>query len=141
MMRNLQTRLGSHAPLAVTVFRVVFGLLFTCHGLSKLWGWPLAPGVAFGAWPLYYAGWIELVTGVLIAAGLFTRAAAFIACGQMAIAYLTHLPHGWLPITNHGELAVLYCFGFFLLTVVGGGAYTLDARRRGRGISIDTSRR
>ncbi len=78
--------------MAVSVFRVVLGLLFACHGLSKLWGWPLAPAVPRGHWPLYYAGWIELITGVLIVVGLFTRIAAFVASGQMAVAYFTHLP-------------------------------------------------
>jgi putative oxidoreductase len=131
MARNIEARLSSRSPLAVTVFRVVFGLLFTCHGLSKLWGWPLTPAVPRGQWPLYYAGWIELITGVLIVVGLFTRIAAFVASGQMAVAYFTHLPHGLLPITNNGELAVLYCFAFLLLVFIGGGAYTLDTRRRG----------
>lgn len=133
MTRNIEARLSRRSPLAVTVFRVVFGLLFLCHGLSKLWGWPLAPAVPRGEWPLYYAGWIELVTSVLIVVGLFTRIAAFVACGQMAVAYFTHLPHGLLPITNHGELAVLYCFAFLLLVFIGGGAYALDTRRRAGG--------
>jgi putative oxidoreductase len=130
MMRNVEARLASRSPLAVAVFRVVFALLFFCHGLSKLCGWPLPPAVPFGQWPLYYAGWIELVTGALVAVGLFTRAAAFVACGQMAVAYFTHLPHGLLPITNRGELAVLYCFAFLLLVFLGGGACALDNRYR-----------
>jgi putative oxidoreductase len=130
MTRNLEARLSRQSPLAVAVFRVVFGLLFLCHGLSKLIGWPLAPAVPVGEWPLYYAGWIEVVTSVLIVVGLFTRAAAFVACGEMAVAYFTqHLPHGSLPITNQGELAVVYCFAFFLLIFVGGAAYALDTRR------------
>jgi putative oxidoreductase len=130
MTRNLEAQLSRRSPLAVAVFRVVVGLLFACHGLSKLFGWPLAPAVPVGEWPLYYAGWIELVTSALIIVGLFTRAAAFVACGEMAVAYFTqHLPHGLLPITNGGELAVLYCFAFFLLIFTGGAAYALDTRR------------
>jgi putative oxidoreductase len=130
MTRNLEARLSRRSPLAVAVFRVVFGLLFACHGLSKLMGWPLAPAVSVGEWPLYYAGLIELVTGVLVVIGLFTRAAAFIACGQMAVAYFSkHLPLGLVPLTNHGESAALYCFGFLLLTFTGGAAYALDTRR------------
>jgi putative oxidoreductase len=133
MARNLEARLNSYWPLALAVFRVIFGLLFLCHGLSKLVGWPLNATVPVGEWPLYYAGWIELVTGVLITVGLFTRIAAFVASGEMAIAYFTeHLPHGFLPITNQGELAVTYCFAFFLLIFTGGGAYALDTRARGR---------
>jgi putative oxidoreductase len=131
MARNLEARLNSYWPLALVVFRVVFGLLFLCQGLTKLIGWPVvAHKAAVGEWPFYYAGWIELVTSVLIIAGLFTRLAAFIACGEMAFAYFTqHLPHGFFPIANGGELAVLYCFAFFLLIFAGGGVYALDARR------------
>lgn len=131
MARNLEPRLNSYWPIALTVFRVVFGLLFLCQGLTKLIGWPVvAHKAAVGEWPFYYAGWIELVTSVLIIAGLFTRLAAFIACGEMAFAYFTqHLPHGFFPIANGGELAVLYCFAFFLLIFAGGGVYALDARR------------
>ena len=131
MARNLEPRLNSYWPIALTVFRVVFGLLFLCQGLTKLIGWPVvAHKAAVGEWPFYYAGWIELVTSVLIIAGLFTRLAAFIACGEMAFAYFTqHLPHGFFPIANGGELAVLYCFAFFLLMFAGGGVYALDARR------------
>ena len=141
MAHNVEARLNSYWPIALSVFRVVFGLLFVCHGLTKLIGWPdAAHKAAVGEWPYYYAGWIELVTGVLITAGLFTRPAAFIACGEMAFAYFTqHLPHGFFPITNGGELAVAYCFGFFLLIFVGGGTYALDARR-GRWRSTGTPR-
>ena len=131
MARNLEARLNSYWPIALAVFRVVFGLLFLCQGLTKLIGWPVvAHKAAVGEWPFYYAGWIELVTSVLIIAGLFTRLAASIACGEMAFAYFTqHLPHGFFPIANGGELAVLYCFAFFLLIFAGGGVYALDARR------------
>ena len=131
MARNLEARLNSYWPIALAVFRVVFGLLFLCQGLTKLIGWPVvAHKAAVGEWPFYYAGWIEVVTSVLIIAGLFTRLAAFVACGEMAFAYFTqHLPHGFFPIANGGELAVLYCFAFFLLIFAGGGVYALDARR------------
>lgn len=108
MTRNLEGRLAARSPLAIAVFRVVFGLLFLCHGLSKLIGWPQGPVVPVGEWPAYYAGWIELITGALVVVGLFTRAAAFVACGEMAVAYFwQHFPHGWVPMVNHGELAVL----------------------------------
>jgi putative oxidoreductase len=131
MTHNLEARLSSYYPIALAVFRVVIGLLFLCQGMTKLFGWPdAAHKAAVGEWPYYYAGWIELVTSLLIIAGLFTRPAAFIACGEMAFAYFTqHLPHGFFPITNGGELAVLYCFAFLLLIFAGGGAYALDARR------------
>ncbi|BCO35550.1 DoxX family protein [Mycobacterium heckeshornense] len=130
-MRNLEARLNPYSPVAVAVFRLVFGLLFLCHGLSKLIGWPVGPTVPTGEWPFYYAGWIETVTAGLIIVGLLTRPAAFVACGEMAYAYFSqHFPHGFWPIVNQGELAVLYCFGFLLLVFVGAGAYALDTRRR-----------
>jgi putative oxidoreductase len=139
MARNLETKLNSYLPRALAVFRVIFGLLFLCHGLSKVMSWPVPNIDPVGEWPDFFAGWIELVTSPLIIAGLFTRFAAFVACGEMAVAYFTvKLPHGFIPMTNHGEAAVMYCFAFFLLIFAGGGAYTLDARwARGqwRGVS------
>jgi putative oxidoreductase len=130
--RNLEARLDSYYPIALSVFRVMFGLLFLCDGLSKLIAWPAPDVIAVGQWPEYYAGWIETITGALIAVGLFTRAAAFVASGEMAVAYFTaHLPHGFFPASNGGDIAVAYCFGFLLLVFAGGGPYALDARRGG----------
>jgi putative oxidoreductase len=131
MAQNLEARLDSYRPAALSVFRVIFGLLFLSHGLSSVIGWPAAGHVApIGQWPDFYAGWIELVTGALITVGLFTRAAAFVASGEMAFAYFTaHLPHGFFPINNHGEASVMYCFAFLLLVFTGSGAYAIDSRR------------
>lgn len=132
--RNLEARLTAHSMTALAVFRVVFGLLWLCHGLSKVIGWPVGPAAAAGAYPDYYAGWIELITGVLITIGLFTRIAAFLASGEMAVAYFTvHFPHGFLPLVNHGEEAVMFCFAFLLLLFVGPGAYALDNHRLAAG--------
>ena len=111
MAHNLEARLNSYWPMALSVFRVVFGLLFLCHGLSTLIGWPANTIAPVGQWPDYYAGWIETIAGALITLGLFTRAAAFLAAGEMAFAYFTvHLPHDFFPINNHGEAAVMFCF-------------------------------
>jgi putative oxidoreductase len=141
MTHNLEARLNSYWPIALTVFRVMFGLLFLCHGLSTLIGWPAPFSAPVGQWPDYYAGWIETITGALVTLGLFTRPAAFVACGEMAVAYFTvHLRQGFFPINNHGEAAVMYCFAFFLLIFAGGGAYALDARR-GRWRSTAAPRR
>ncbi|BBZ27475.1 membrane protein [Mycolicibacterium madagascariense] len=129
--RNLDARLTSYAPAILSLYRVVFGLLFLCHGSALLFGWPSGPAAPAGQWPSFYAGVLEFVTGVLITVGLFTRIAAFIASGVMAFAYFTvHLPKGFVPLINGGELSVLYCFGFFLLIFTGAGAFALDARRR-----------
>lgn len=130
-IENLDTRLNQYAPTVLSVFRVIFGLLLLCHASAHLFGWPTGPAASVGLWPYFYAGVIELIAGVLITLGLFTRIAAFFASGNMAFAYFTqHLPTGAIPMTNGGELAVLYCFAFFLLVFTGGGAIALDARSR-----------
>ena len=144
MTQKLDARLTTYSPTAVSLFRIVLGLLFTVHATQKLFAWPLGlpaadgsftgPAVPVGTWPYWYAGIIELVVGLLLLAGLFTRIAAFIGSGEMAYAYFTqHQPKGLWPIANGGELAVLYCFGFLLLVFIGGGAFAVDAvRGRGR---------
>lgn len=132
MTQKLDARLSPQAPAVLSLFRVIFGLLFLFHATSHLFGWPLATAQApVGTWPFFYAGILELITAILITIGLFTRIAAFIASGVMAFAFFTqHLPTGVIPTTNGGELAVLYCFAFFLLVFTGGGAYALDSRKR-----------
>jgi putative oxidoreductase len=78
-----------------------------------------------------FAGFLELVGGLLIILGLFTSPVAFILCGEMAVAYFkAHFPHGFLPLVNHGELAVLYCFIFLYLCIAGAGPCSLDALLR-----------
>jgi len=105
-MPDLSQRWSSYA---YALMRIVVGLLFLCHGLSKLVHFPVPPP---GQMPLlltYTAGPIELVCGTLVALGLFTRWAAFIASGEMAVAYfIVHFPRGPLPIANGGEPAVLW---------------------------------
>jgi putative oxidoreductase len=134
-MTNLDTRLTSFSPQILSLFRIVFGLMYTVHATQKLFDWPIAaPGpIEVGSWPFWWAGLIELIAGLLILTGFVTRFAAFVASGEMAFAYFTqHQPKGLWPIENGGELVVLYCFGFFLLVFTGGGAYALDAMRGGR---------
>lgn len=128
-MNSLYARLDALSPAVLSLFRVVVGLLFTVHGTMKLFGWPGdSASAAVGAWPTWWAGIIEVVAGLLIAVGLFTRPAAFLASGTMAVAYFwMHHPQGWLPIDNKGEGAVLFCFAFLLLVFTGGGKYALDA--------------
>ena len=116
-----------------SLLRIVAGLLFICPGGMKLLGW-------FGGMPvpmtplLYVAGVIELVGGTLILLGLFTRPVAFLASGEMAFAYfMGHFPHGFWPILNHGEPAVLFCFIYLFLWGNGPGPISLDhliSRRR-----------
>ena len=137
MTTNLNHRLARYAPAVLSLFRLVYGLFFAAYGSMLLFSWPVRPTwpVQVGAWPGWYAGLIELVTGLLIATGLFTRAAAFIASGEMAVGYFwMHQPRSLWPIGdppagNGGILAILFCFGFFLLVFMGGGSYSIDALR------------
>lgn len=119
------------------LLRIVAGFLFIHPGAMKILGW-------FGGMPkgvpmtplITAAGWIELVCGTLIFLGLFTRPAAFLASGEMAFAYfIGHFPHGFWPIQNHGEPAVLFCFLFLFFAANGAGPASLDSliwKRRGR---------
>jgi putative oxidoreductase len=130
MTQNLNARLNPQAPAALSVFRIVVGLLFFLHGTSKLFGWPGGPQVPVGTWPFWWAGLIEVVAGALVTVGFFTRPAAFIAAGHMAVAFFwQHLPGGFWPINNGGELSVLFCFAFLLLVFSGPGPYAIESRR------------
>jgi putative oxidoreductase len=119
-------------PLARSLLRVVAGFTFSLHGMQKLLG--LFGGlngkgatVPFASL-LGFAGGLELIGGLLLILGLFTSPVAFILCGEMAVAYFkAHFPHGFLPLLNHGELAVLYCFIFLYLCVAGAGPLSLDS--------------
>ncbi len=114
--------LGRFAPQAYALLRIFAGLLFACHGAQKLFGvlgWP-GGGHAPYMSQLGLAGAIEFVGGLMIAAGVFTSFAAFIACGEMAFAYFkAHAPRGPWPIQNGGELAVLYCLIFLYIACRG----------------------
>lgn len=118
-----------------SLLRIIAGLVLVCPGAMKLFGWfgGMPPGVQMTSL-LTAAGVIEVVGGVLIVLGLFTRPVAFIASGEMAFAYfIGHFPHGFWPIQNHGEPAVLLCFIFLFFWGNGPGPFSLDhAIRRGR---------
>lgn len=127
---TLDARLDSQSSMVLGVFRILVGLMFAMHGTSKLFAFPSGSPVAFGAWPAWWAGVLEVALGLLIAIGLFTRPAAFIASGMMAVAYFwMHFPDGFWPIDNGGEAAVLYSFVFLLLVFIGPGALTVSRRR------------
>jgi putative oxidoreductase len=112
--------------LSYALMRLVAGGLFACHGAQKLFGL-LGGKVMTGTPKMLAAGIIELGGGALIALGLFTAVAAFIASGEMAVAYFTvHAKAGFWPILNGGELAVLYCFVFLFIVWQGPGPFSLD---------------
>jgi putative oxidoreductase len=125
-----------YAPLALGLLRIMSGLLFLAHGTQKLLAFPGGERAGSG-WPLSglpsYAGLIELVTGVLITLGLFTRPAAFLASGTMAAAYfIAHAPQNFFPVNNGGDAAILFCFVFLYLVFAGPGGLSVDQARGGR---------
>jgi putative oxidoreductase len=122
--------LSTWTPRLLSVLRIVAGLLFLEHGLSKLVQFPIPAPAALT--PLIIAaGVIELVGGALVAVGLFTRVAAFIMSGEMAVAYfMAHAPQGFYPLVNRGEAAILFCFIFLYIAAAGPGPWSLDAKRR-----------
>ena len=125
--------LGRYADTVYCIMRLVVGLTFACHGGQKILGFP--PGGHGGAEGLMLlGGWIELAGGFMIALGLLTRVAAFLASGMMAVAYfMVHAKGDFFPIVNKGELAVVYCFVFLFIFFYGGGRLSIDALIGGRG--------
>lgn len=139
-----------YTELTYALLRSVLGVLFACHGAQKLFG---AFGADAATKPLMIAGGVlELFGGLLIAAGLVTRAAAFLSSGMMAVAYfMAHASKGFWPIVNGGEKAVMFCFAFLFIAAFGGGLYSLDGllqragsaarvRRPAPGVTVTVSR-
>ena len=125
-----------YTPYALAALRIIAALLFMEHGLMKLAHFPAAqPGAPDPLPPmLLAAAVIEVVAGALIALGLFTRAAAFIASGEMAVGYfIAHGSRSFWPALNQGDAAILFCFVFFFLIFSGPGALSLDGSIRKRG--------
>jgi len=124
--------MAAWAPRALSVLRIVTGLMIIEHGMGKLIGFPALPAYA-NVQPLSLlgaAGFIELIGGALLILGLLTRPAAFILSGEMAVAYfMAHAPGGFWPIVNKGEAAVFYCFAFLFIAAHGAGIWSLDSLR------------
>jgi putative oxidoreductase len=114
--------------------RVMTGLLFLEHGTTKYFKFPLTDSFKDGVEVfslMGLAGALEVIGGILIVIGLFTRVTAFALAGMMAVAYfLAHAPQGFFPVNNKGEAAILYCFIFLFLAAAGAGPYSLDASRK-----------
>jgi putative oxidoreductase len=125
---------------AYAILRIVLGLLFISHAGQKLFGWfrgqPVPLGSLFGV-----AGIIEIVLGVMITIGLFAGYAAFIASGEMAVAYfIGHFPKSFWPLANEGEPAVLFCFTFLYMATQGAGIWSVDAARADAAVKISVRR-
>jgi putative oxidoreductase len=122
--------MAAWAPRALSVLRIITGLMIIEHGMGKLLGWPVVASYAgiklfslLGA-----AGIIELVGGTLLILGLFTQPAAFIVSGEMAVAYfMVHAPRSFFPLINGGSLAIIYCFACLYLSTAGAGPWSVDA--------------
>ncbi|MGN8151050.1 DoxX family protein [Agrobacterium sp. 22094] len=122
-------KLSRYQPYALAALRIIAALLFIEHGTQKLFGFP--PAQMEGSLPplLLAAALLELVGGVLILIGLFTRPVAFILSGQMAFAYfMAHAPKSFFPAINGGDAAILFCFVFLFLVTAGPGAFAVDKR-------------
>ena len=138
-MDDTEAKLDRHQPRMLSILRIMFGLLFLQHGLVKWFGFPAAnPNFAnIQLFTMYgIAGIIEIVGGALVTVGLFTRYAAFIMSGEMAVSYFlnrTGAGKAFAPLLNGGNLEVAYCFVFLYLVFAGAGPWSLDAMLRKRG--------
>ena len=124
--------LDRYMPYALAALRIVTALIFMAHGTQKILGFPAPP--ESGLPPLLslsgIGGLMELVGGLLILVGLFTRPVAFLLAGEMAVAYwMFHAPRSFYPVLNGGDAAILYCFVFLLLVFTGPGAWSVDGAR------------
>src|SRR6516162_8604694 len=131
-MPLIDSVLTTWSPRVLSIFRIILGLLFLEHGTSKYLSLPVSPTTGVSLLSLSgINGIIELVGGVLIVLGLFTRPVAFILAGVAIAYFIAHAPRGFFPLLNGGELAIIYCFVFLYLAVVGGGVWSLDHLRTG----------
>jgi putative oxidoreductase len=124
--------LSRFQPAALSLFRLITGLLLFQYGIAKIFKFPVLPYFANIPPLIQAAGWIELILGALLLVGLFTRIVAFILSGEMAFAYfLGHMFKSgepvFHPLNNGGTAAILFCFSCLYLATAGGGPYSLDA--------------
>jgi putative oxidoreductase len=127
---DMDQMLSKYQPVALSLFRLITGLLLFQYGVAKILKFPAVPQFADPPPLILTAGGLELVLGALLMIGLFTRLTAFILSGEMAFAYfLGHFPRGFLPLINNGTAAILFCFACLYLATAGGGPYSVDAMR------------
>ena len=124
-MTSLYSSLDRGRPYVLSIVRIVVALLFLQHGLQKYFSFPSAGPQMRPI--LYVQGVIEIVGGILLLLGVYTRMVAFILAGDMAVAYfMAHFPRSFFPAVNGGDAAVLYCFIFLYIFFAGGGPWSLD---------------
>ena len=124
-MNALYATLERTRPTVLSILRIVAALLFLEHGLSKVFGFPVAGPPLSGL--LIVAAFLETVGAVLLLVGAYTRLVAFLLSGEMAVAYfMAHEPHSFYPLVNGGEAVILFCFVFLYLVFAGGGPLSLD---------------
>ena len=132
-MSDLATLRLTWEPRMLSILRIVVGLLYMEHSLAKILDFPHQPNHApYALFTLNpgLQGLLELVGGLLLALGLFTRCVGFVLAGDMAVAYfMVHAPRSFFPLLNGGELAIVYCFVFLYFWVAGGGEWSLDRLR------------
>ena len=128
-------RVGKFWPETLSITRVIIGLLFLEHGSAKLLGFPTPPSPAPAIMTLLWTqGLIELVGGLLLTIGLFSRPVAFFLAGDMAVAYfMAHAPKNFFPLLNGGDAAILYCFIFLMFFVAGPGRWCFDREASAKG--------
>lgn len=129
----MQNVLNAWRPRILSIMRIVTAFLFMQHGGQKIFGFPAPQRYEFDLISLSgVAGILELVGGLLVLIGLFTRPTSFLLSGLMAFAYfIAHASRGFWPMLNGGELAIMYCFVFLYLSLAGGGAWSVDRLRSG----------
>ena len=126
-MNGLYATLERYRPYILSILRIVIGLLFLQHGLSKVFNFPAPSPVPSLSGLMILAAFLETVGAVLLTLGAYTRIVAFILSGEMAFAYfMAHAPRSFYPLVNGGELAVIYCFIFLYFAFAGGGPLSVD---------------
>ncbi|MDJ0512150.1 MAG: DoxX family protein [Methyloceanibacter sp.] len=129
MADKLQTE---WAPRILSITRIVSALIFMAHGTAKIFNFPATErGAPEFMSQMWIGGWLEIVGGILLVLGLFTRPVAFILSGMMAVAYWQfHAPQSIYPLQNGGDAAILYCFIFLYIAFAGGGPWSVDELRK-----------
>jgi putative oxidoreductase len=124
------TMLQRYSPQLLSLMRIAVGITFIEHGTQKLLSFPVpAPGLALPL--LLFTGILETVSGTLVTFGMFTRIAAFLLSGELAVGYWwMHVPRSFYPMANGGEAMVIYCFVFLYIAAVGAGPWSVDAQMK-----------